>query len=73
MQIIENIIFVLKYCCYRIPRPQKPIFRLNNDILMMIWAQDMTKCEIDGHLGRHLEFLKRPRVDSWGLLVCCRE
>ena len=44
----------------------------NNDICMMILAQDMTKCEIGSHLGRHLEFIKRSRVDSWGLLVCCR-
>ena len=39
---------------------------------MMILAEDMTKCEIGGHLGRHLEFLKRASVDFWGLLVCCR-
>ena len=32
----------------------------------------MTKCKISGHLGRHLEFIKRPRVDSWGRLLCCR-
>ena len=29
----------------------------------------MTNSEIGGHLGRHLEFLKRLRVDSWGLLA----
>ena len=73
IKIIKNIIFVLKYCSYRIPRPKKHIFRLINNILMMIWDQYMTKSEIGGHLGRHLEFIKRPRVDSWGLLVCCRE
>ena len=33
----------------------------------------MTNSEIGGHLRRHLEFLKRSRVDLWGLLVCCRE
>ena len=39
---------------------------------MMILAHDMTKCEIGGHLGRHLQFLKRLEVDSWGRLICCR-
>ena len=39
---------------------------------MMISTQDMTKCEIYGHLGRHLEFIKMHKVDSRGLLVCCR-
>ena len=28
-------------------------------------------CEIGGHLGRNLEFIKRHRVNFWGLLVCC--
>ena len=32
----------------------------------------MRNSEIGGHLGRYLEFIKRPRLDSWGLLVCCR-
>ena len=31
----------------------------------------MTKCEIGGYLGHHLEFIKRLRVDSWGLLAIC--
>jgi len=30
----------------------------------------MIKYEIGGHLGRHLEFLKMLKADSWGLLVC---
>ena len=28
-------------------------------------------CEIGGHLGRNLEFIKGHRVNFWGLLVCC--
>ena len=32
----------------------------------------MTNSEIGGHLGRHIEFIKRLRVDSCGLLECCR-
>ena len=30
-------------------------------------THDTTKCEIDGQLGRNLEFIKRPRVDFWDL------
>ena len=38
----------------------------------MSLAPDMTKYEIGGHPRRHLEFIKRLRVDYWGLIVYCR-
>ena len=62
-KINKNIIFVLKYWWNWILHPQKHIFRLNHDIFMMILALNMTKCEIGGQLGRHLEYLKRPRIN----------
>ena len=37
----------------------------NNDIFMMILAQDMTKCEIGGHLGRHLGDFEHVLEDSF--------
>ena len=54
---LKNIIFVLKFFWKLNSSPPKNIdldSLNNNDIFMMILAQDMTKCEIGGHLGRHL-------------------
>ena len=55
------------------PPPKKNTIYLDS---LMTFYDDLNpsiaKSKIGGHLERHPKFIKRSRMDSWGLLVCCR-
>ena len=63
---------VQSFQCYKIwiLHPRKCIIRFITCFNVRSADWMMTKSEIGRHLGRHLEFLKTLKGDSWGLLVC---